>query len=201
MGVAQPSSPTLGGAVPLQQALGPRPPPPLPGNSQDHQLRLVAHHSVLLLHQLEPLLHQLGVILLAHACRERACRARAAVSRQGLSHGDKGGGLPAAPRSGPGCLGPQGHHAPPRVACAFLCPPRPALTPQRLAWTLLLDRLLSLREVLSALPSFSLFSIHFTCIWDLLGPRSPRSWVLGDQSNEEADGRREAHSALLSGTE
>lgn len=34
--------------------------------SQNHELRLVAHQSVLLLHQLEPLLHQFGVVLLAH---------------------------------------------------------------------------------------------------------------------------------------
>lgn len=34
--------------------------------SQYHELRLIADQGVLLLHQLEPLLHQLGVVLLAH---------------------------------------------------------------------------------------------------------------------------------------
>lgn len=37
---------------------------------QYHEFGLIADQGILLLHQLEPLLHQLGVVLLAHACRE-----------------------------------------------------------------------------------------------------------------------------------
>lgn len=40
-------------------------------HSQYHQFRLVANQGILLLYQLEPLLHQPGVILLTHACQER----------------------------------------------------------------------------------------------------------------------------------
>lgn len=36
---------------------------------QYHEFGLIADQGILLLHQLEPLLHQLGVVLLAHACR------------------------------------------------------------------------------------------------------------------------------------
>lgn len=39
--------------------------------SQYHQLWFIAHQGVLFLHQLEPLLHQLRVILLPHACQEK----------------------------------------------------------------------------------------------------------------------------------
>lgn len=40
-------------------------------HSQYHQFRLVANQGILLLHQLEPLLHQLGIILLTHTCQKR----------------------------------------------------------------------------------------------------------------------------------
>lgn len=38
---------------------------------QYHQLRFIAHQGILFLHQFEPLLHQLRVILLPHACQEK----------------------------------------------------------------------------------------------------------------------------------
>lgn len=60
---------------------------------QYHEFRLIADQSVLLLHQLEPLLHQLRIILLAHTWRKHRAEVRIKVAtRCQRRHTDKGRG-------------------------------------------------------------------------------------------------------------
>lgn len=140
-------TPSQAGAVllPREAPSSPSTPmgPPHRRHSQDHQLRLVAHHGVLLLHQPEPLLHQPGVVLLAHACRGGRVRAAGGcppgqqeaphwgkcakrAERDAAGTAQARSSLPAAPEGTPS-LGPSGTCAS-RSSCPGL-----ALTPQHLA--------------------------------------------------------------------
>lgn len=118
----------------------PSPPPhgpPVYGHSQDHELGLIAHHGVFLLHQLEPLLHQPGVILLAHACGERGLSGAGRTAAHPSSRSVTLGQMCKESRAGccrntpkPGCL----------PAAVIGVPPRPPGTMGGLRFPLVLPR-------------------------------------------------------------
>lgn len=56
--------------------------------SQYHQLRLIAHQGILLLHQFKPFLHQLRVVLFAHSWRKQSVRGWGNFQMPSVSHRD-----------------------------------------------------------------------------------------------------------------
>lgn len=171
----------------------PLPPPagsPTKGHSQNHQLRLVAHHGIFLLNQLEPLLHQLGVIFLAHACQERRCvrHSKCLLSTPASRSHHTGANVQREPsRMLPEhsqarskvCLQPlKGGTMPQSLTesvlstCPSLAQSAPPQEPGRsLFGPLLLNGLLLVGLKCFAL-LFSFFSAHFIPVWYLLGTRS-----------------------------
>lgn len=56
--------------------------------SQDHQLRLIAHQGILLLHQFKPFLHQLRVVLFAHSWRKQRVKKWGTFQTPSVPHRD-----------------------------------------------------------------------------------------------------------------